>query len=180
MGNNELADNELADFATKEAQLVWNRYNCMLVANSIFLGFIGQSAIGRNTSSLGICACGIGLIIALAWLFLTSYAWSLSSYVFYKSKTPQKDAYVNWKKRMWGNRRKDPMWFFAHLVILVFCLAYFFLTIRFSKCCFWPALFLVALIMAFIYWYKKFVCFDEAKEEQETVNKSEQPGSAGQ
>lgn len=170
MGKNELDDSakqKLCDFATKDAQLVWNRYGCMVVANSIFLGFIGQLATKKcNVNSLGIWACGIGLLIALLWLFLTSYGWSLSSYVFYKSKTPQQKAYREWKAKMWKELPKDPMWFFAHLVIILFCLAYILLTSYFSKSCFWPVVFFIVLIIALLFWWYKVASFDEAKDEQ--------------
>ena len=147
-----MSNNKLTDFATKDAQLVWNRYGCMVVANSILLGFIGQLATKKcNGSSLGIYACGMGLLIALLWLFLTSYAWSLSSYLLYKSKTPQLKAYEEWEKRMWNNLPKDPMWVFTHLVILVFCVAYILLTFHFSKCWFWPMVFIIVLIIALVF-----------------------------
>lgn len=161
-----MSNNKLADFATKDAQLVWNRYGCMVVANSILLGFIGQLATKKcNGSSLGVCACGMGLLIALLWLFITSYGWSLSWYALSKSNTNQKEIYIKWKDKMWENRPKDPIWFCAHLVILAFCIAYILLTFHFSKCWFWPVVFIIALIIVLAFWFKVFF-FDEPKGEQ--------------
>ena len=66
------------DFAGRESQLVWNRYNCMVIANSILLGFIGQLTAKKDGSGLlESIACSVGLVIALLWLFITSYGWSL-------------------------------------------------------------------------------------------------------
>lgn len=157
---------KLVDFATKDAQLVWNRYGCMVVAHSILLGFIGQLAIKKcNGISLGIWACGIGLLIALLWLFITSYGWSLSWYILKKSDAIELKVYQEWKAKMWKERPKDPIWFCAHSVILTFCLAYILLTFHFSKGCFWAVVFFISFIIVVVFWIRRFF-FDELKGEQ--------------
>ncbi len=149
---------ELVDFATKDSQLIWNRYGCMVVANSILLGFIGQLATKKyNSGWFGLCGCLIGLLIALLWLFITSYGWSLSWYTLKKSESDELKVYEEWKKEKWDNLPKDPIWLCAHLVILLFCLAYVLLTFLFSKCWLWPVAFFILLIIALIFWLKLFL-----------------------
>jgi hypothetical protein len=168
MNNDKLDDTDkqrLIDFATKEAQLVWNRYGCMIVANAIFLGFIGQLATKEsNVNSLEIYACGMGLIIALVWLFLTSYGWSLSAYAFSKSGTPEQKVYQQWKEKVRSRHKRDPMWWFAHVLIFLFCIAYILLTFQLSKCRNWPVAFTMVFIIASICWWFMIGSFDEFKD----------------
>lgn len=136
----------LIDIASREAQLVWSRYNCMVIANSILLGFIGQLTVKRDTQSLlGVIACLVGLIIALLWLFTTSYGWSLSSSWFRASKGGDDGkseiykVYKNWLNKVWTGKSQDPLWWLVHSVIIIFCIAYLLLAFSFAssiyECC---------------------------------------------
>lgn len=158
MGKNELNNStkqDLVDFSTKEAQLVWNRYGCMVVANSILLGFIGQLAIKEHPfGMLEILACFMGLLIALMWLFITSYGWHLSWYALCQSDSEELKVYNQWKRNVWKKLPAGPIWFFAHGVIFAFCLAYVLLTLHFSKCWLWPVVFVIALFVALLFWFK--------------------------
>ena len=170
---------DLADFAEREAQLVWSRYNCMVIANSILLGFIGQSTVQRDTKSLlGMIACLIGLVIALLWLFTTSYGWSLSSFWFRASKGDDDGksdiykVYEDWLNKVWAGKSQDPLWWFAHAVIIVFCIAYlglaFFITSSIYGCylgyivpCAFTGVFIIALIIWGLLTKRKLHIWDE-------------------
>ncbi len=164
-----MGNQKLVDFATKESQLVWNRYGCMVVANSILLGFIGQLATKKCYGGLlGICACGMGLLIALVWLFITSYGWHLSWYILKQSGSDELKVYKQWKKEKWDNFPNDPIWFCAHLVIFAFCLAYVLLGFHFSNGLSWPVLFIILSCIVWVIWFKIFL-FDKQKDDQKEL-----------
>ena len=143
----------LVDFATKEAQLIWNRYGCMVVANSILLGFIGQLAIQKCYGGpLRICACGVGLLIAFLWLFITSYGWSLSQYILENTSSDELKVYDSWRNSVWKKWPIGPIWFFAHLVILVFCSAYLFLIFHFSTEWYVRGVFIIGFLIGIVIW----------------------------
>ncbi len=151
--NNKEKKRSLVKFATEDSQLVWSRYGCMVVANSILLGFTGQLAIKKcHVGWLGIWACSIGLFIAFVWLFITSYGWHLSWHTLTESGSEELKVYEEWKKKVWGEKTKDPIWFYAHLAILAFCVAYILLIIHFSVGYFVPAVFIVLSIFSFGRW----------------------------
>lgn len=122
-----------------EAQLVWNRYRCMLIANSILLGFVGHLAAQSNRYWLGLISCLVGLVIALLWLFITSYGWSLSSRFFRAVMNTDIqgpdifEEYQKWREEVWYKKSQDPLWWLAHSLIIIFCISYLLLALFFTS-----------------------------------------------
>jgi hypothetical protein len=126
----------MLDFAKDEAQLVWRRYNNMLVANSILLGFIGQLILRGDITQkiIPAGACILGLVITLCWLFLTSYGWSLSHRWLLSAEDDCKKVagvYKDWVKKYGENFRRIQcgvlhIWSSLSLVLLmlVFCILF--------------------------------------------------------
>ena len=62
------------------AELVWSRYNAMIVASTVGLGFLGQLASSQSDvkSYLAVAASLLGAAVCVLWWLITSYGWSLS------------------------------------------------------------------------------------------------------
>ena len=114
-----------------EAQLVWNRFNAMMVAHSIILGALGTK-IGDATNQIYVLigSC-IGILLTYLWWALTSLGWSLQQAWIKSTNSSTSDpntalqVYDSWKKQrlhhMW---RHDTIWWCAHAVIWVFLFIY--------------------------------------------------------
>lgn len=83
--SNELVEKEDArvgyqvavDLWTYQGQLNWQRYNVMLVANSVIIAVIGailsgQLAAQRSQPLLMISLAGVGFVLCIAWVLLTA------------------------------------------------------------------------------------------------------------
>lgn len=55
-----------------ERHVIWLRYQSMLLANSIILGFVAQGQRGRVVGSI------IGLLLCFAWLVISVSGWRLT------------------------------------------------------------------------------------------------------
>jgi len=112
-----------------EAQLIWSRYSIMVVAHSLFVGFITR---GSETSEVAFFACIGGAIVAYIWWALTSYGWDLSHKFGRAAKSsspdPKEDIwniYEKWRSN-WPNEFMgfDVIWWSAHVIVWVFITGY--------------------------------------------------------
>src|SRR6266404_4446714 len=60
-------------FMHTEATLIWMRFNVMLLANAVFLGFLTRNE--RPSALLTIVACVFGIALCIAWAILTYVGW---------------------------------------------------------------------------------------------------------
>lgn len=95
--------------------IVWSRYNAMVVADTVLLGFLGSS----NEEMLFVPGAIAGIGITVFWWLLTSYGWSLLH-----AEQPVTDRYVAWRSEFFLGACQDPIWWFAHAVIWLFYFAY--------------------------------------------------------
>lgn len=65
--------NAHANSINVEKQLIWQRYQAMLVANSIGFGFITGNLSAPPRAMLG---CAFGLLLCLFWLRVTKFGWN--------------------------------------------------------------------------------------------------------
>lgn len=137
---NEKRIQTLRDLAYIQAQLIWSRYNAMIVANAVLIGFIGQLALSSDRKPITPIVCGLGLFLTLIWWRITSVGWSLmhawleaipkdnDDKIADTVKLPEK-VYKDWVKgKFWLNNEslcQDSIWWCAHGVIALFYLAYF-------------------------------------------------------
>lgn len=154
------SDANFIDALNAETQLVWARYNAMVVANSIILGFIGVSfiAVAQNFApkelTFGL-AFGGGLLDYL-WLFMTSLGWSLSKRFLQNTSGPIKDIYEKWYKEPWHQFLGcGAIWWCTHAIILLFLTGYIALAVWQSleiwqKTPFWPWLSILTGTLAFL------------------------------
>ncbi|MFV1950857.1 MAG: hypothetical protein ACC630_02695 [Nitrospinota bacterium] len=131
---------KLRELAKIEAQLVWNRYNAMVVTNAVLIGFLAQLVISENeTKMIGILGCVFGLIIALIWWRITGVGWSLAH--AYLNAIPNDNnsdptlekVYENWTRKFLFHHYQDPIWWSAHGVIAMFYVAYLCLFIYLTR-----------------------------------------------
>ena len=127
------------DIANFNGNLVWTRYNAHLVANSIVLGFIGHLVAPSPTVDqsrvVPMVACLFGLTLTALWWRITSAGWSLMHSwlsVMPANERPPENGYEKWKKVCNVQGRQDSIWWGAHLVILIFYVAYVLLLIYFA------------------------------------------------
>ena len=72
------------DTINTEKNLIWQRYGVMLLANTIFLGFLIQN---RLSPLVAILMCFIGIALCIFWIAITWYAWDfLNRYLDYVNK----------------------------------------------------------------------------------------------
>jgi len=66
-----------------QTQLIWSRFNVVIVANSIILGAIGLTIVSGHllSASLTRLLCLVGLVVSLAWLYTYRRACQLNSYL---------------------------------------------------------------------------------------------------
>ena len=117
----------ITNIANNQLQLVWQRYNVMIVVHAILMGFIGQLAWSWKDKTdlvLGISGCLIGLILVILWLIMTSAGWSISHAYVNASINQFTEIYSKWKDNTIKIRGKDLIWWSAHAVIMVFYFAY--------------------------------------------------------
>ena len=65
-----------------QTQLIWSRFNVVIVANSIILGAVGLTIVSGHSLSASLTRplCLVGLVVSLAWLCTYRRACQLSSY----------------------------------------------------------------------------------------------------
>ena len=118
-----MKDDDLLDFAGHEADIIWSRYNAMVVADTIFIAAI--AAITENTCLAFAGSC-VGIILTAIWWIVTSAGWSLSHAMLHAIGNEGKAAgtplgvYQAWCSRVWPGCYADPIWWLAHAVIGLF------------------------------------------------------------
>lgn len=130
-------NDDLLAFASHEADLIWSRYNAMVVADTIFIAAI--AAITTNTGLAFAGSC-VGIILTAIWWILTSAGWALSHAMLDAigqgdtgtNKTPVR-VYQDWRSRVWPRCYADPIWWLAHAVIGMFYLVYAALAVYFGR-----------------------------------------------
>lgn len=151
----EYSMNELREIAYIQAQLIWSRYNAMIVAHSILIGFLAASPPGSN--AIAILGCIIGLLLALIWWRMTSVGWSFMHALL--KRTPQDDTatpekiYDEWTKKFWFPRCQDSIWWGAHAVIAIFFAGYLVLFYHFARNEQLPGNFIIVVIVVFGLWF---------------------------
>ncbi len=109
---------------TTEAQLIWNRYNTMLGANSFIAVFIGAIVAKGNwglSDAIIILLASIGgIYLSIQWKGLTVHGWEISqSWVEYAHKIHWDklgnpvDAYAEWCKKS-GRQQGKFDWIATH------------------------------------------------------------------
>ena len=124
--------NDLLDSANHEADLVWSRYNAMVVADTIFIAAI--AAITQNTCLAFAGSC-VGILLTAIWWILTSAGWALSHAMLNaagENPTTSVRVYHDWCNRVWRDCYADPIWWLAHMVIGLFYFVYGGLTVYFA------------------------------------------------
>lgn len=124
-------ENELVGFASHEAELIWSRYNAMVVADTIFIAAIAAIAKDKSWAFGGACA---GILLTAIWWLLTSAGWSLSHAMIYAiDGQPQGPirVYQQWRNRVW-RYYADPIWWLAHAVIGLFYVVYATMAVYFA------------------------------------------------
>ena len=138
------------DIDNQERDLVWSRYNALVVAATVSLGFLAQ--LDAANALLGFAISVLSLLVTLAWLLITSYGWNLLHELMEPVKTDKTDKtdntepdkpdvylerYKAWLDRHWGNRSQDPIWWYSHAVIALFYVGFLLLGARFLYlwCC---------------------------------------------
>ena len=130
-----MKDDDLLDFAGHEADIIWSRYNAMVVADTIFIAAI--AAITENTCLAFAGSC-VGIILTAIWWIVTSAGWSLSHAMLHAIGNEGKAAgtplgvYQAWCSRVWPGCYADPIWWLAHAVIGLFYLVYAALAVYFG------------------------------------------------
>ena len=123
--------NELREIAFVQGQLVWSRYNAMIVAHAVLIGFLGQAAVSDSSApnTIVVFGCVIGVLLALIWWRITSVGWSLMH--AWLGAVPQEEGivtpemiYEKWANRFIFPRFQDSIWWCAHAVIAVFFVGY--------------------------------------------------------
>lgn len=110
-----------------EAQLIWNRYNAMLTANTVLAAvlavFLSQTPGAREWSEVVVAAL-FGFLLCVLWFALTFCGWKFSSQLVERvrevageHRNPLKEFKVVFPAR-------DPIHLIAHVVIGVFASAY--------------------------------------------------------
>lgn len=97
------------------ADLVWSRYNAMVVAATVLLGFIAQDEV---PCLLKIYGAVMGVVATVLWWLLTSFGWSLLH------AEGVKQSYTDWRSKFLLGKLQDPIWWSAHFMIWLFYLAY--------------------------------------------------------
>ena len=78
---NELVEKENAQVGyqvaanvwTYQGQVIWNRFNVLLVANSVIIAVISAMLSGENPRSPLIASlAGLGFILCIAWILITA------------------------------------------------------------------------------------------------------------
>lgn len=110
------AANEAA--ARHEANLVWSRYNAMVVAATVGVGLLGQVVDKPELAVLGLAGSVFGVVGTIFWWLITSFGWSLSHVLL-----PTDTDYFWWRWKYRGIPQ-DPIWLCAHGVIWLYYWGY--------------------------------------------------------
>ena len=134
------------EFTFYEGQLIWSRFNAMVVAHAVLIGFISQAALSDagaevydiTSKMVVVVGCVAGAQLALVWWRITSVGWSLQHAWLNKVKSDKndvapKEVYEKWTKRFLFSSYQDPIWWCAHAVIAIFFFAYLSLFLYFSN-----------------------------------------------
>lgn len=98
------------------ADVVWSRYNAMVVADTVLFGFLTQEHVPCLVKIWGSVT---GIAVTVCWWLLTSYGWSL----LHAEKAVTKK-YKDWRGKSLLGKSQDPIWWCAHAVIWIFYSAY--------------------------------------------------------
>jgi hypothetical protein len=116
-----------------ERSAIWQRYNSMLLANSIVFGFLARQSTLQATDL--VFATVFGLALCAAWLTLTLSGWSLFNLWYEagrKFSWPTLDHNANPLEvgARWLGRHGDPIFHVAWIVVILFMAGYLFLLAR--------------------------------------------------
>ena len=121
----------LLAMANTDTQLVWARYNAMLVAESILLAFVGLSLQAQHgkPSWLSLGAVIAAVILAWLWWLLTIAGWNASHWWYSMAGRPTPpsptEGFSEWKallfrQRLAGTTKGDTIRHVALSIILLF------------------------------------------------------------
>ncbi len=108
---------------SEEANLIWNRYNAMIVANSISMAVLTGALSNDISNRGGFLISFMGVIIVSLWWLITSFGWHLLHTHLGLNGSDSK-TYHKWRKQFSIVKKQDPIWWCAHLLIAVFYLAH--------------------------------------------------------
>ena len=153
-------EEKLIKCADNEKNLVWTRFNALLVANAVWLSFVTLWAVSSNGKSSitpiqGLIWSSAGLVLAYVWWLLTSYGWSLlHAYLDEIPNQIEHAVYKRWRSRVWKNRVQDPIWWCTHIVIILFYWSYvlliFFFLMPYKLSPLWLLCISVAVVLHFL------------------------------
>ena len=123
--------NEHLEIAMTQGQLVWSRYNAMIVAHAVLIGFLGQAAVSESSGpkTIAVLGCVVGFLLALVWWRITSVGWSLM-HAWLWAVPPEEGPdtpvtiYERWTEKFIFRHFQDSIWWCAHGVIAIFMLGY--------------------------------------------------------
>jgi hypothetical protein len=130
----------LLSVATNEAQLIWNRFNVMVTANTV-LSAVLAAFLAQDPNRQGWLAIAwgavFGFLLCVLWFLLTWFGWEFSAKVVStiadvagNGLNPFRNYGELFDKRLTGSLKfrtvfgSDPIRVFAHLLIGLFMAAY--------------------------------------------------------
>ena len=93
--------NACISVVNSERSAVWQRYNTMLIANSIIIGFLVKHELGQ--ALYVVAGCAFGLLLCVLWWLITEDGWrffNLYSDIASRFRWPHIDEDVNINKVM--------------------------------------------------------------------------------
>jgi len=119
--------------------LIWQRYNVLLAANTLLLGFVATRIPTRPLH--GLCYCALGVALCCCWFVVSLAGWNhnlryvqiASRFAWDQTKlgtsmdpNPLSKSYFPAVQRVWGvdGWKRDAIFVGAMIVILLFALAH--------------------------------------------------------